>query len=131
LGLPALSKEQKIRAWVPITHKAGGLLMKKFTGMIVAAFLLCGCSDADWDHLMSFDNGGPSETAAVTPDSPAPVAQVQTPAEQASPQPDAWCQQVAQDALAKAAQAGFDSTTQQSMAQTSYRQCAAMKSGSL
>ena len=105
--------------------------MKKLPWMIVAALLLCGCTDADWDHLMSFDRPS-SETAdsQAMPESPAPMAQVQAPAEQTS-QPDVWCQQVAQDALAKAADNGFDTATQQNMARTSYRQCAVLKSDSL
>jgi hypothetical protein len=106
--------------------------MKKLPWMIVAALLLCGCTDADWDHLASFDSP-PSETrvAQSAPESSTPVAEVQTPAGQAAPQLDVWCQQVAQDALTKAARNGFDSTTQQSMAKNSYHQCAVLKSDSL
>ena len=104
--------------------------MKRFMSMIAAGLLLCGCTDADWDHLTSFDRRAPSETALsqAVPENPTPVPASSA---QASPQPDIWCQQVAQDAGEKAARNGFDATTQQSTAQTSYRQCAALKSGAL
>ena len=106
--------------------------MRKFPGLIAVALLLCGCTDADWDHLASFDSPvSETRVAQPAPESPTSVAEVQTPVEQTAPQTDVWCQQVAQDALTRAARNGFDSATQQSMVKSSYSQCAALQSGAL
>jgi hypothetical protein len=108
--------------------------MKKPSALIFCVFsgclLLAGCTDADWDHLMSY--GGAQEDADVTPMAPqtevsrpvtvaeAPggnVAAVAGPAE--APNAD-FCRAVAtQDASRN----DFDRATQQRVYAQSYAQC--------
>ncbi len=80
--------------------------------------LLAGCSDADWNHLMSF--GGSRDrrdvTQAAAPAAPVPVAA-------AAPASNAFCMGVAnQDATSN----GYDPATQGRVALQSYRQCVAI-----
>jgi hypothetical protein len=102
---------------------------------VLAAFLLCGCTDADWDYALTYtglgqadknkppqagrtDNNQPPQANPVRAEAaPAPV-----PAEQ-SAKADEWCQQVAKSARDEAAGNGFDLATQQRTAEAHYRQC--------
>jgi hypothetical protein len=81
--------------------------------------LLAGCTDADWNHLMSFagsrDHEEVTEAAA-----PAPIAVARPAAPTAS---NAFCMGVArQDATSN----GYDPATQTRVAQQSYQQCVAL-----
>jgi len=79
---------------------------------------LAGCTDADWNHLMSFGGSRDREEvtqAAATAPAPAPVA--------AAPASNAFCTNVAQqDATGN----GYDQATQQRVALQSYQQCVAI-----
>jgi hypothetical protein len=55
------------------------------------ALLLCGCSDADWDHALSYDNGSPSNSAVAQA---APVESAPPSVESASLPPPAAAPQV-------------------------------------
>jgi hypothetical protein len=84
--------------------------------------LLAGCTDADWDNVMSFggirDRQEVAEAAAPAP-APAPAAA-------AAPASNAFCLGVArQDATGN----DFDQATQQRVAQQSYQQCVAIFGG--
>jgi hypothetical protein len=92
--------------------------------------LLAGCSDIDWNHLTSF--GSPSDDAAdpagVASAAPAAAAPVpgQTSAASSPAAPNAFCLGVArQDATGN----GFDTATQQRVAQRSYAQCVVLFAG--
>jgi len=97
-----------------------------------AAVLLCGCTDADWDHAMSYTGLGSSEQSEASQSEqsesprsvPARTEVVSAPlaADQAT-RPDSWCQQVAKSAVDDAAGNGFDAATQRRRAEASYRQC--------
>lgn len=83
--------------------------------LLLALPLLAGCTDADWDHLMSF--GGSRDRQEVR-EAAAPAAPVPAPA--APPASNAFCMAVAQhDATSN----GYDPATQTRVAQQSYRQC--------
>ena len=103
----------------------------------LAAVLLCGCTDADWDRAMTYTGLGPSEqsepsrgdqSASPQSEPSRPVAArtevVTAPlaADQAAG-PDSWCQQVAKSAADEAAGNGFDAATQRRRAESTYRQC--------
>ncbi len=87
--------------------------------VLFAAVLLCGCTDADWDHTMSYVGLGTDKPA---PTAPAPAAPAQMAAAPAAPG-NKWCVEVAKAALREAAKDGFDAATQQHRAQVTYRQC--------
>lgn len=91
--------------------------MRRGLVVLFAAVLLGGCTDADWDHTLSYvglDSGAPPPAAA-----PAAVAAA-TPAESAE---NSWCVEAAKAAQREAAEQGFDSATQHYRAQVTYRQC--------
>ena len=106
----------------------------------LAALLLSGCTDADWDRAMSYTGLGSSEQGEASrreqsepprgeqSEAPQPVtarnevATAPLPADQAA-RPDSWCQQVAKSAADVAAGNGFDAATQRRRAESTYRQC--------
>ena len=101
----------------------------------VAAGLLAGCTDSDWDRSLNFVGIGdgkpaPQRATPVRRAEAAPPAQMtrQAPAQlapQAAPA-DPFCQSVAtQDAQSN----GFDAATQRGVYQRSYNQCVAMFAG--
>jgi hypothetical protein len=84
--------------------------------LLIALPLLAGCTDADWNRLMSFGGGSdnPAASAQMARAAPAPA-----PA-QAAAAPDPFCLGVAkQDATTN----GFDQATQGRVAIRSYQQC--------
>lgn len=93
---------------------------------LLGALLLCGCSDGDWDHAMSFagldDTAPPAEAAAapaeVVPARPRPVAAQQVPGA-----PDPFCASVASH---DASGGAFDAETQRHVYAQSYGQCLAI-----
>ena len=91
----------------------------------LAACLLAGCTDADWDHTMSYVGLGPATSAEADPPgqpAAAPVAQTDPAAGQPAAS-DQWCREVARAAATEAVSNGFDAATQQHRAQVSYSQC--------
>jgi hypothetical protein len=127
-------------------------------GVVAVALLLCGCSDVDWDNLLSF---GPSNNSEASADQTAPAAMSALPAsEPAAPRPAAdvatvapqptysvtqttttvtsgahdmttgYCRQVARSSGAVATQDGMDGPAQQQAADATLRQCEAFYSGS-
>jgi hypothetical protein len=78
--------------------------------------LLAGCSDGDWNNLMSF--GGNRDRQEVTAE--AAAAPVPVPVAAAAPASNGFCMGVAkQDATSNA----YDPATQARVAQQSYQQC--------
>ena len=84
--------------------------------------LLAGCSDADWNRMLSFGGSDPATTtrpvsvATATPPAPAPVEA--SPAPAATPNP--FCLGIArQNAMTN----DFDTATQQKVAVRAYQQC--------
>lgn len=97
----------------------------------LAACLLAGCTDADWDHTLSRVGLGPATTAEADP----PARPATAPVAQADPvagQPvasDQWCREVAGAAATEAVSNGFDAATQQHRAQVAYSQCVGSAAG--
>jgi hypothetical protein len=80
-----------------------------------------GCTDSDWNHLLSFGGMGGADEDAVSPVQPATAAATADPA--AAPANSDFCKNVAaQDATRN----GFDQATQQEVFQRSYAQCVAI-----
>ncbi|MDE2133028.1 MAG: hypothetical protein KGM97_00385 [Alphaproteobacteria bacterium] len=95
----------------------------RIIGAVFAGFLLAGCTDADWDHAMSYAGLGQSDQTASPQAAPADESvAAPTPAAQASKSDD-WCREIAKAAAADAAGNGFDAPTQQHRAEVTYRQC--------
>ena len=92
---------------------------------LLAACLLSGCTDADWDHATSYVGLGPAQSSGPPPADPAVPVSVPT---DPATKPDTWCQQIAETARADAANDGFDAATQQRRAETMYRQCVSSSS---
>jgi hypothetical protein len=92
--------------------------------MVLAALpLLAGCTDSDWNRLLSFggsrDVARPTAVATAVP-RPAPAPQPVAPAPAAAAQANPFCLGVArQDATTN----DFDPSTQQKAAVQSYQQC--------
>jgi hypothetical protein len=91
--------------------------------MALSALALAGCSDADWNHAMTYSGLGPQRIAAdatgVLPgeNTPPPPAQTST-------APDtSFCQSVAKK---DATSDGLDAATQQRVFQQSFQQCIQM-----
>jgi hypothetical protein len=91
---------------------------------ISAGLLLCGCST--WNGALTYvglrdsnDAAPPLAAPVETAPQPAPM-----PLSRTSRQED-WCRQTARAAGEEAAGEGFDAATQQSRADTTYRQCMA------
>jgi hypothetical protein len=88
--------------------------------MVLAVLpLLTGCSDSDWNNLLSFGSSGgqPTAVASAAP-APAPAPVPSAPAQAAQPNP--FCMGVArQDATTN----DFDPSTQQKAVVQSYQQC--------
>jgi hypothetical protein len=82
--------------------------------------LLAGCTDADWDHVMSFASQDRSEVTQAAVAAPAPA--VATPAAAPGAQ-NAFCLDIARQ---EATSNGFDQATQQRVALRSYQQCVAL-----
>jgi hypothetical protein len=91
------------------------------------ALFAAGCTDSDWNHLMSYGGMGGSDEEAASPVQPATGAPAATataePAGAAQPANADFCRNVAaQDATRN----GFDQATQQEVFKRSYAQCVAI-----
>lgn len=88
--------------------------------MLLFLPLLAGCTDADWDHLMTFASQDRSEVTQAAVAAPAPAA---APPAAAPGAPNAFCLDMArQDATGNS----FDEATQKRVALRSYQQCVAL-----
>jgi hypothetical protein len=84
--------------------------------VLIAACLLGGCTETDWDHAFSYV--GLDDSASAPP----PTTTVDT--AQAPPDTqDQWCVDVANSVQNEAAGQGFDAATQQKRAKVAYQQC--------
>lgn len=99
----------------------------RVAAILLAASVLGGCTDADWDHAFSYvglDSGAKpaAEPAAQAADAQANGAQ---PGKQVAAAPgDQWCAEVAKAAIEEAAGQGFDEATQRHRGLTALKQCA-------
>lgn len=95
--------------------------------VVLAAGLLSGCTNTDWDNALSYVGVGDSQKASAAPQqtAPAQTAPAQTAAApaNAAPESDPWCAEVAKVAASTAAEQGFDAATQQRQAQIAFQQC--------
>jgi hypothetical protein len=99
--------------------------------VLVLLPLLAGCTDSDWNRLLSYGGSGRAEPApaqvatvprapAPTPAPSAPVASAPAPGTTAAATLDPFCLGIArQDATTH----DFDTGTQQKVAARSYQQC--------
>jgi hypothetical protein len=89
--------------------------------LLAFPFLLAGCTDTDWDHVMSY--GGVEESAAAPEPQGAPSPPPAALAAEAAPSNAEFCRAVAtQDASGN----GFDQPTQARIFARSYAQCTAI-----
>ena len=88
---------------------------------LAACLLAAGCSDSDWNHLLSYGGMGEDEAA------PAPVQPAATAAAEPAAAPESanadFCRNVAME---DATENGFDKPTQQRVFQRSFQQCVAL-----
>ena len=95
--------------------------------LLAAILVAAGCTDSDWNHLLSYGGMGGSDEEAAAPVQPAAEAPAATaaagPAGLAQPANADFCKNVAaQDATRN----GFDQATQQQVFQRSFQQCVAI-----
>jgi len=99
--------------------------MTKRHSLILLLFplLLAGCTDSDWDHVLSYSGLEESAAQADTPRPPTSAAVAAEPSAPAQSSNAEFCRSVAtQDASGS----GFDSATQARIFAQSYAQCAAI-----
>jgi hypothetical protein len=93
---------------------------------LTLCLFVAGCTDSDWNHLLSYGGMGGSDEDAAAPAQPATAAATATaePATAAQLPANAdFCKNVAaQDATRN----GFDQATQQEVFKRSYAQCVAI-----
>jgi hypothetical protein len=94
--------------------------------VVLTALVLSGCTDADWDHALSYTGLG------STADAPKPAATAKTQAsvaatDSAAKASDAedWCATVGKAAEREAKEYGFDAETQRHRAEQATQQCRA------
>jgi hypothetical protein len=92
--------------------------------VLATAVLLAGCTDADWDHALSYAGLGGDQAKPAPADAPQSDAEAAPKSQAVAAAPDPWCDEVAKAAHAEAASQGFDAATQKNRAQASYQQCA-------
>ncbi|HZQ39857.1 MAG TPA: hypothetical protein VFA87_03660 [Rhizomicrobium sp.] len=94
---------------------------------LTLSLFAAGCTDSDWNHLLSYGGMGSSGEEAVAPVQPAAEAPAATAAaEPAAPTQPAnadFCRNVATE---DATRNGFDQATQQQVFQRSFAQCVAI-----
>jgi hypothetical protein len=107
-----------------LRHKPGLAMKFRVLTAVLAAGVLGACTNADWDHALSYAGIGDSEKPAAAPQAETATA----PAPISAPAPSGWCDQIAKSAQTEAAEQGFDAATQQHRAQVVYAQCASSPS---
>jgi hypothetical protein len=89
---------------------------------LTLSLFAAGCTDSDWNHLLSYGGMGQNEDEVAAPVQPATQAPA-APAEAALPANADFCKNVAaQDATRN----GFDQATQQEVFKRSFAQCVAV-----
>jgi hypothetical protein len=92
--------------------------------VLAVACLLGGCTEADWDHAMTYTGLAPDvPVAAPSAAAPSGEAAPQQQAPAPTPAQDAWCSQIAKSVADEAALEGFDRATQLRRAQIALDQC--------
>jgi hypothetical protein len=90
---------------------------------LTLSLFAAGCTDSDWNHLMSYGGMGGSDEDAASPVQPATAAATATAEPAAAPSNADFCKNVAaQDATRN----GFDPATQQEVFKRSFAQCVAI-----
>ena len=96
---------------------------------LTLALFAAGCTDSDWNHLLSYGGMGSSDEDAASPVQPATTA----PAATATAEPAGAAQQLPANAdfcknvaAQDATRNGFDQATQQQVFQRSFQQCVAI-----
>jgi len=91
---------------------------------LTLCLLAAGCTDSDWNHLLSYGGMGGGDEEAASPVQPATAAAAEpAAAAQQLPSNADFCKNVAaQDATRN----GFDQATQQQVFQRSFQQCVAI-----
>jgi len=93
---------------------------------LTLSLFAAGCTDSDWNHLLSYGGMGSSDEDAASPAQPATAAATATAEPAAATQLPAnadFCKNVAaQDATRN----GFDQATQQEVFKRSFAQCVAI-----
>ncbi|MDR3527287.1 MAG: hypothetical protein P4L57_08390 [Rhizomicrobium sp.] len=93
-------------------------MLNRVAAVAVLACLLGGCTDANWDHSLSYIGLGerPAPAAPVSPPTTtAPPA--------AMPQSDPWCEAAGKAAAQESREQGFDEATQRRQAEAARLQC--------
>jgi hypothetical protein len=94
---------------------------------LTLSLFAAGCTDSDWNHLLSYGGLGAGEEEAAAPVQPA----AQAPAATAAAEPTAAAQPANADfcknvAAEDATRNGFDQATQQEVFKRSFQQCVAI-----
>jgi hypothetical protein len=99
-------------------------MIYRFAAVALLSCVLAGCTDADWDHAMSYAGLGdkPATEAQAAPSADAAPAAV---ADASAPKMDDWCAVASKAAAREAADMGFDATTQRTRGDQALRQCQA------
>lgn len=92
----------------------------RVAAVAILACALAGCTDADWDHTLSYVGMNQSQDQAAAPQAN-PAAQ--SPAPAAAVAEDDWCVTASKAAEREAREEGFDIATQRNRAATTLRQC--------
>ena len=95
-------------------------MLNRVAAVAILACVLGGCTDANWDHTLSYVGMGeepaqPGPAPATTTTAP-PTA---TPA----PQSDPWCDAAGRAAAQESREQGFDEATQRRQAESARLQC--------
>ena len=95
-------------------------MFHRVAAVAVLACVLAGCTDADWDHSLSYIGMNQSPDAAPAAQANA-APQAATPAAPAAE--DDWCVTASKAAEREAREQGFDAATQHHRAETALQQC--------
>jgi hypothetical protein len=86
--------------------------------VVILAAVLGACTDADWDHALSYVGADDSASNAPPP-AATPIAATTAP----TAKMDSWCDDAAQAAAREARKDGFDAATQRRQAESARAQC--------
>lgn len=102
-------------------------MIYRFAAVALVSCVLAGCTDADWDHAMSYTGLGdkPASEAQAAPAQAADPAAPATVADANGPKMDDWCTVASKAAAHEAADMGFDAATQRTRGDQALRQCQA------
>jgi len=86
--------------------------------VVILAAVLGACTDADWDHALTYV-GAEDSASSAPPPARSSVAATTNP----TPKMDAWCDNAAEAAAREARKDGFDAATQRHQADSARAQC--------